>query len=101
MGISLQHLLIDPASPIIDFYPTEFEIHIRVGDKDWQGIVLLPFIDEDRLRLALHASSSETTLSCTPSYAFRVRQDATAIVGESVGDDSALLDVDQWDFQAR
>lgn len=43
----------DPDSSIIDFYPEKFEIDLNGKKHAWQGVVILPFIDEDRLLRAM------------------------------------------------
>ncbi|OZC12880.1 XRN 5'-3' exonuclease [Onchocerca flexuosa] len=44
-----QDLMISSASPIIDFYPDKFVIDLNGKKYAWQGIALLPFVDEKRL----------------------------------------------------
>jgi len=46
-------LMIDPMGPIIDFYPLDFKIDLNGKKYAWQGVALLPFVDEERLHKAL------------------------------------------------
>lgn len=47
------HLLSDPSSEIIDFYPIYFRLDINGARHLWMGVNLLPFIDRERLLKAM------------------------------------------------
>ena len=42
-------------SPIVDFYPHNFKIDLNGKKYAWQGVALLPFVDECRLLQALES----------------------------------------------
>ncbi len=46
-------LMTDSNSPILDFYPTEFEQDLNGKKQDWEAVVKIPFIDEVRLLKAM------------------------------------------------
>ncbi|XP_028296339.1 5'-3' exoribonuclease 2 isoform X3 [Gouania willdenowi] len=48
-----RNLMVSPESSIIDFYPDDFAIDLNGKKYAWQGVALLPFVDERRLRAAL------------------------------------------------
>ena len=54
-------LMIDPYSPIIDFYPVDFKIDLNGKKYAWQGVALLPFVDEVRLHQALESFYDKLT----------------------------------------
>ena len=50
---SYQALVLEDDSPIIQFYPPEFAIDMNNKVNPWEGVNLIPFIDEDQLKNAV------------------------------------------------
>ncbi|XP_014274467.1 5'-3' exoribonuclease 2 homolog [Halyomorpha halys] len=54
-------LMTNPMSPILDFYPKDFMIDLNGKRFAWQGVALLPFVDEVRLRKGLTSVYKDLT----------------------------------------
>lgn len=48
-----QDLMYEETSPIIDFYPRNFELDMNGKKQDWEAVVKIPFIDQNRLLKAM------------------------------------------------
>ncbi|KAJ5280333.1 hypothetical protein N7478_005705 [Penicillium angulare] len=54
-------LMTSPESPIIDFYPRDFELDMNGKKMEWEAVVKIPFIDEKRLLDALKTRENHLT----------------------------------------
>ncbi|KRX74600.1 5'-3' exoribonuclease 2 [Trichinella sp. T6] len=54
-------LMHDPKSTIIDMYPSDFKVDLNGKRYAWQGVVLLPFVDAERLNEALEVVYPDLT----------------------------------------
>lgn len=42
-------LMMEPRSPILDFYPEKFDVDMEGKRAEWEGVVKVPFVSESRL----------------------------------------------------
>ena len=50
--------MVNEDSPIKNFYPVEFQTDLNGKEQEWEALVLIPFIDEDKLKTAMDMCSS-------------------------------------------
>lgn len=48
-----QGLMVKETSPILEYYPPDFETDLNGKQQEWEAVVLIPFINEDRLLAAM------------------------------------------------
>ncbi|XP_062594329.1 5'-3' exoribonuclease 1-like [Saccostrea cucullata] len=58
---SYQKLMTNDTSPIIDFYPVDFQTDLNGKQQEWEAVVLIPFIEEKRLIDAMKSVEHELT----------------------------------------
>ena len=44
--VSLQELMTNEGSPVLDYYPVNFRTDLNGKQQDWEAVVLIPFIEE-------------------------------------------------------
>ncbi|ETO08479.1 5'-3' exonuclease [Reticulomyxa filosa] len=58
-----RNLMTDPKSPIVHLYPTSFKIDLDYATNPWEGIALLPFVDERKIKEAVATIDPLTQLT--------------------------------------
>lgn len=53
----------DPNSPILDFYPPTFELDMNGKKAEWEAIVKIPFLNQERLLRAMTGTSPRLLVS--------------------------------------
>lgn len=59
--IAYHPLMTQAESPIIDFYPRDFTLDMNGKKQDWEAVVKIPFIEEDRLLKAMATKDNDLT----------------------------------------
>ncbi|ETW83387.1 hypothetical protein HETIRDRAFT_444676 [Heterobasidion irregulare TC 32-1] len=58
---AFQDLMSNSESPILDFYPQEFEQDLNGKKQEWEAVVKIPFIDQERLLRAMASREHRLT----------------------------------------
>lgn len=56
-----QALMESEESPVLDYYPKDFTTDLNGKQQEWEAVVLIPFIDEDRLLPVMQELDSKLT----------------------------------------
>lgn len=59
----MKSLMIDPHSPVADFYPPDFDVDMNGKRNDWEAIIIVPFINEQRLLQHVAAIDADSALT--------------------------------------
>ena len=59
---SYKDLMVNPTSPLVEYYPKDFEVDSNGKKNSWECIVRIPFINEQKLMTAVSAIDHRTTL---------------------------------------
>ncbi|THH13302.1 hypothetical protein EW146_g6897 [Bondarzewia mesenterica] len=59
--LAYRDLMYNSESPILDFYPQEFEQDLNGKKQEWEAVVKIPFIDENRLLKAMASREHRLT----------------------------------------
>ena len=86
----LQWLMMAKESPIIDFYPLEFEQDLNGKQQEWEAVVCIPFIDQVRL-LERFSPRGEKVVFAQPCQAVGNLEDWLHFFTDSCSPSSASL----------
>ena len=53
--------MVNDDSPIKDYYPVEFQTDLNGKEQEWEAVVLIPFINEERLLAAMREKNAYLT----------------------------------------
>lgn len=80
-------LMMNANSPIRDFYPEDFQTDMNGKRNDWEAVVLLPFVDEERLLAAIRSvptsllsNDEKQRNSLGPSFVYKRSHAAVELV---------------------
>ena len=85
---ALQPLMIDVESPLLHFYPEDFQLDQNEKKQDWESVVLLPFIDEQLLLTSIQKyyanldAADRMRNQYSPSFCFQFTPQVQPVSGK-------------------
>lgn len=55
----MRDMMLQPSSPVVDFYPVDFDTDMNGKRNSWEAVAIIPFIDEKRLLAEVNAIDKE------------------------------------------